>query len=219
MTRRNDDYRVRRRVGRGFSWDAVPLGRATDAEIAARFGLHVTTVQQARRRRGIASHQAQQRFIGPIQRKVTRQFEHDWKAQPLGLVPDSWIADALGISRHIVTRQRHRLGLARATVTFWLPCGRCSKSLERDISQHELRISFCSKECRRAGRDVSHALRFAILRRDNFTCQYCGARAPAVPLHVDHVVPVAMGGDASEGNLVTSCQPCNAGKGARVGII
>lgn len=59
---------------------------------------------------------------------------------------------------------------------------------------------------------VSKRLRYEILRRDSHTCRYCGASAPDVKLTVDHVVPVALGGTDDATNLVTACQPCNAGK-------
>lgn len=59
---------------------------------------------------------------------------------------------------------------------------------------------------------VSKRLRYEILRRDNHTCRYCGATAPDVPLRVDHVTPVALGGTDTPDNLVTSCEPCNSGK-------
>ena len=59
---------------------------------------------------------------------------------------------------------------------------------------------------------VSKRLRFEILRRDNHTCRYCGASAPDVPLRVDHVTPVALGGTDTAGNLATSCEDCNNGK-------
>lgn len=55
--------------------------------------------------------------------------------------------------------------------------------------------------------------RFAIMRRDNFTCQYCGARAPNVTLQVDHRIALVNGGTEDESNLVTSCSECNGGKG------
>jgi hypothetical protein len=55
--------------------------------------------------------------------------------------------------------------------------------------------------------------RFAILKRDNFACQYCGARAPSARLCVDHITAVARGGNNDPRNLVTSCFECNAGKG------
>lgn len=62
---------------------------------------------------------------------------------------------------------------------------------------------------------ISKKLRFEVFKRDSFTCQYCGAQAPDVVLHVDHINPVAGGGENDIMNLITSCEPCNAGKGAR----
>lgn len=59
---------------------------------------------------------------------------------------------------------------------------------------------------------VSKRLRFEILRRDNYTCRYCGAKAPDVPLRVDHVLPETLGGTDDPSNLVTACEPCNSGK-------
>lgn len=68
------------------------------------------------------------------------------------------------------------------------------------------------------GRDRQAAyikLRFEILKRDNFTCQYCG-RSPkterGVVLVMDHKHPASKGGDWSMENLITSCRECNAGK-------
>lgn len=59
---------------------------------------------------------------------------------------------------------------------------------------------------------ISKRLRYEVLRRDNHTCRYCGARAPDVGLTIDHVVPVALGGSDAPSNLVTACVDCNAGK-------
>lgn len=59
---------------------------------------------------------------------------------------------------------------------------------------------------------ISKRLRFEILRRDNHTCQYCGEKAPDVTLHVDHVVPVTLGGTDKPDNLVAACKDCNLGK-------
>lgn len=52
-----------------------------------------------------------------------------------------------------------------------------------------------------------------VLRRDNYTCQYCGRRAPY--LTIDHIIPRRLGGDHSWENLVTACPPCNHRKGGR----
>lgn len=61
-------------------------------------------------------------------------------------------------------------------------------------------------------KSLSQRRRFAILERDNFTCQYCGRGAPEVKLHVDHIVAVARGGTDDESNLLTACRDCNFGK-------
>jgi hypothetical protein len=63
---------------------------------------------------------------------------------------------------------------------------------------------------------IGKKLRFEVFKRDSFTCQYCGARAPDVLLHADHIKPVADGGKTDVLNLITACQSCNAGKGARL---
>lgn len=58
-------------------------------------------------------------------------------------------------------------------------------------------------------------IRFEVFKRDSFTCQYCGRSAPDVQLEVDHIDPVADGGDNSILNLITSCRDCNRGKGKK----
>lgn len=57
-------------------------------------------------------------------------------------------------------------------------------------------------------------LRFEILRRCNFACYYCGVPAAlgVKQLHVDHVIPVSLGGSNDPWNLVAACWDCNAGK-------
>jgi 5-methylcytosine-specific restriction endonuclease McrA len=61
---------------------------------------------------------------------------------------------------------------------------------------------------------VSLALRFQVLRRDDFVCVHCGRRPPKVILHVDHVIPWSAGGRTQLENLRTTCSDCNLGKGA-----
>lgn len=62
---------------------------------------------------------------------------------------------------------------------------------------------------------ISKRLRFEVFKRDKFTCQYCGKRAPDVILHADHIEPASGGGPTTILNLITSCEGCNLGKGAR----
>ncbi len=52
-----------------------------------------------------------------------------------------------------------------------------------------------------------------IFRRDDHTCQYCGARGGRMT--VDHVVPRHRGGQHTWTNLVTACPACNLKKGGR----
>ena len=90
---------------------------------------------------------------------------------------------------------------------------------------------YCSKECssRNArkkqnlikigcidfkGNIYYSRLRFEILKRDEFTCQYCG-RNPTedkIKLHVDHINPKKNGGLFVKDNLITACKDCNLGK-------
>lgn len=67
----------------------------------------------------------------------------------------------------------------------------------------------------RKRKGISKKIRFEVFKRDKFTCQYCGKQAPDVVLEVDHIHPVAKGGEDVMLNYVTSCDTCNAGKGAR----
>jgi 5-methylcytosine-specific restriction endonuclease McrA len=52
-----------------------------------------------------------------------------------------------------------------------------------------------------------------ILRRDHYTCQYCGRRGDR--LTVDHVVPRSKGGTTTWLNVVAACLRCNLHKGDR----
>lgn len=63
---------------------------------------------------------------------------------------------------------------------------------------------------------IGQRVRFEVFKRDRFTCQYCGRKAPDVVLHADHVTPRAAGGDDDILNLVTSCRECNLGKSDRL---
>ena len=59
---------------------------------------------------------------------------------------------------------------------------------------------------------IRKSVRMEVLKRDCFTCQYCGQKAPDVLIEVDHIKPVALGGDNDIMNLVAACRACNAGK-------
>ncbi|NLP59451.1 HNH endonuclease [Lutibacter sp. B1] len=62
---------------------------------------------------------------------------------------------------------------------------------------------------------ISKKIRFEVFKRDSFTCQYCGKKAPEIVLNIDHIEPVKEGGNNELFNLITSCFDCNNGKRAR----
>jgi 5-methylcytosine-specific restriction endonuclease McrA len=55
-------------------------------------------------------------------------------------------------------------------------------------------------------------LRFQVLIRDRFTCQYCGKKAEATELQIDHIYPKSKGGKGNPENYITACKECNIGK-------
>ena len=65
-------------------------------------------------------------------------------------------------------------------------------------------------------------LRQSIIQRDGCRCRYCGMygdedRGPdGTSWHMDHVMPLALGGRTVARNLVLSCAPCNLRKGDRI---
>jgi 5-methylcytosine-specific restriction endonuclease McrA len=52
-----------------------------------------------------------------------------------------------------------------------------------------------------------------VLRRDEYTCQYCGRQTHR--LTMDHIVPRYRGGCYSWQNLVSACPGCNRRKGGK----
>lgn len=58
------------------------------------------------------------------------------------------------------------------------------------------------------------ATRAAVMLRDAYTCQYCGATPGRHELTVDHIIPRSRGGRHDWTNLVTACKRCNQMKGS-----
>jgi 5-methylcytosine-specific restriction endonuclease McrA len=63
-----------------------------------------------------------------------------------------------------------------------------------------------------------------VLRRDDFTCVYCGIkvgeaqRGAVLNRHdftIDHIIPTSRGGKNTWGNTVCACPACNHRKGNR----
>ncbi len=99
-------------------------------------------------------------------------------------------------------------------------CKECGKDFTKKSHNH----LYCKKECllkeyereKKKGNYQGHylKLRFKILKRDNFTCSYCGrnVKEDKIKLQADHIIPKSKGGNDDEDNLITSCYECNFGK-------
>ena len=88
------------------------------------------------------------------------------------------------------------------------PCDEAIQALE------EAHAEFKNNKKARSG--LSLSLRFDVFRRDNYSCQICGAtKTDGVKLEIDHKIPVAKGGDDEMNNLWTLCFNCNRGKGTK----
>ena len=59
---------------------------------------------------------------------------------------------------------------------------------------------------------MRNSVRFIILKRDGFACQYCGRKGNKIELEVDHIIPRSNGGKDTSTNLITACFECNRGK-------
>lgn len=67
------------------------------------------------------------------------------------------------------------------------------------------------------GRDAkSNARRRAwLLEVQRGRCGYCRAKLVPDKMHIDHVLPLALGGSNRRANLQLLCETCNLSKGAR----
>ncbi len=61
---------------------------------------------------------------------------------------------------------------------------------------------------------IPEADRWAVWKRDNFTCKRCGAREY---LTIDHIIPKSKGGSNNIDNYQTLCKTCNSKKGIKDG--
>lgn len=67
-------------------------------------------------------------------------------------------------------------------------------------------------EMRRAWERIARFVSEQIFARDGYSCRHCGAGSC---LTVDHIQPIARGGNNERSNLQTLCRSCNSRKGAR----
>ena len=96
-----------------------------------------------------------------------------------------------------------------------IKCANCDTEFQPKSSTN----IYCSKMCSSIyikERVKVYTSDFSIFERDEFRCIYCGKSSieHGVELHVDHIVPLVLGGVAMPSNLITACKLCNVSKNA-----
>ena len=82
----------------------------------------------------------------------------------------------------------------------------CRQTKREDLQP----LGWDERRSNRPSAEVWRRIRTTIFERDDYTCQYCGARG--VKLECDHVIPVSRGGSSDLENLATACFTCNRSK-------
>jgi hypothetical protein len=117
---------------------------------------------------------------------------------------------------------------------------RCAECGIDCIPQYGIKSrAYCSDACaRRHGRRIGKAVRrarikgvsfervdpLAVFNRDGWRCQLCGEKTPkrlrgtikARAPELDHIIPIAAGGEHSYRNTQCACRSCNQDKGAEI---
>lgn len=109
-------------------------------------------------------------------------------------------------------------------VSYTTPTGKNSYKKNRVMTYQELCDLYMQwrngkkyeETSKRERKYMNDQLRYDVLKRDNYTCQKCGATAKdGAKLHVDHIIPIYKGGKTTMSNLQTLCDRCNIGKGTK----
>jgi hypothetical protein len=123
----------------------------------------------------------------------------------------SW--GARGIMWHIEDSNLDEVVIARLIAV--PSAGRAGRDAIRSYVQElidcgYLRVEDDGTESLRMMKDRWRLLREFIFDRDGFACRYCGDTQG--PFQLDHVVPIAKGGNNEPANLITACAACNRSK-------
>mgnify|MGYP001944776561 CR=1 FL=1 len=114
------------------------------------------------------------------------------------------MADRKGIANHIRFPYRY-------TEDGFPLCRMCGTRMT------DKRRTFCSPRCVRDFKMKTdwQRVRDVVYIRDGGICMKCGKRVVKDEFHVDHIIPISVGGDEWDlSNLELSCPTCNLKKGA-----
>lgn len=85
--------------------------------------------------------------------------------------------------------------------------------IKRNKQLHLLHIKYGYPKGQRP--KVSQAKRKRVYERDKGICAYCGTHVDYDDFDIDHITPLAKGGNNEDSNLTVSCHQCNRKKHTR----
>ena len=139
-------------------------------------------------------------------------FTTKWALQPLGLVPDSWIAQAMGVTATSVLMARRKLRIPAPSCVAWSRCCACCERISYNPSNGHGQVYCCTCRTARLSYKVSSRIRRIVIERDSSTCVYCGVTVRGQSAHIDHIIPRSSGGGDTLLNMVLACSLCNVSK-------
>ena len=160
------------------------------------------------------------------ERAALKRIASNWAWKPSPLV----LSEVAALRRIAAYIERPRL--------FMVDCMQCGAEtvVRRNGGLHRKTCTSCRAESERRARRACKARRRAakrgnrcerfdpieVLERDKWRCQMCGVitpkrlrgtHGPRAP-ELDHVIPLALGGEHSRANTQCACRSCNQAKGA-----
>jgi 5-methylcytosine-specific restriction endonuclease McrA len=60
--------------------------------------------------------------------------------------------------------------------------------------------------------DIRYGDYLKLLWNNEHICKECGKKPPDIKLHIDHIIPVSLGGSSDSKNLQFLCSNCNLKK-------
>lgn len=98
-------------------------------------------------------------------------------------------------------------------------CLICKRKFQTNNHQQKYCSHSCSLKAEGSRRKNSKEIQpYRIFERDGFKCHYCG-KSPHLDniiLTIDHIIPLVLGGNDKDDNLITACSYCNSVKGDRL---
>ena len=101
-------------------------------------------------------------------------------------------------------------------------CDKCSPNHRKTLKRRTARVCKARRRARMKGLLAQRIDPIAVFGRDRWRCKLCGIRTPkakrgtidADAPELDHVIPLALGGTHTWGNVQCACRACNGRKGA-----